>query len=165
MTQLELDELMNAENLDELVNNDNSFDMNVDREVNNVDMVQQLNSVTVDSEKKATEIMTQLDRVLVEIEAVVTCIKNDEKEKAFIICDDIKNIVFDTMSMMQYQDIHRQKIERVINKMVEISNMMNSTLSSVTTNIAPSAKHIDKEDGDSVSEDELAELIAKMGNN
>jgi len=43
--------------------------------------------------------------------------------------------------------------------------MMNSTLSSVTTNIAPSAKHIDKEDGDSVSEDELAELIAKMGNN
>jgi hypothetical protein len=68
------------------------------------------------------------------------------------------------MSMMQYQDIHRQKIERVINTMVNISTMMNNTLQDVV-NIAPSAKHIDDEDGDSVSDDELAELIAKMGNN
>jgi hypothetical protein len=158
MTQLELDALMNAENLDEIIQEEPQKDLDEN------DMVHQLSSVTVDSEKKATEIMAQLDQVLVELDAIGTCIDDNEGEKAKVIVEDIKNIIFDTMSMMQYQDIHRQKIERVINTMVSISTMMNNTLQDVV-NIAPSAKHIDDEDGDSVSDDELAELIAKMGNN
>jgi hypothetical protein len=104
--------------------------------------------------------MNQLDNVLHEISAISECIKKDDKEKALLICDDIQNIIFETMSLMQYQDIHRQKIERVINTMVKISGMMNDSLSSVVGTIAPSAKHIDDGDGESVSEDEIAALIA-----
>lgn len=160
MTQLELDALMNAENLDEIIEEEESKQ----ESDNHSDMVQELSSVTVDSEKKATEIMAQLDQVLTELDAVSTCIDDNQNEKAKVIVEDIKSMIFDTMSMMQYQDIHRQKIERVINTMVDISTMMNSSLQDVV-NIAPSAKHIDDSDGEAVSDDELADLVAKMGNN
>lgn len=161
MTQEELDALMASDNIDDIQvedsKEDETFEVNVQQEQ---DMVHQLNSVTVDSEKKGTEIMNNLDMLLNEIAAISTCIQNNEQEKALKICDDVQNIIFETMSVMQYQDIHRQKIERVINTMVKISGMMNDSLSSVVGSIAPSAKHIDAEDGESISEEELAALIA-----
>jgi hypothetical protein len=157
MTQLELDALMNAENLDEIIQEEPQKDMD------ECDIVHQLSSVTVDSEKKATEIMAQLDQVLNELDALGTCINENQSDKALVIVEDLKNVIFDTMSMMQYQDIHRQKIERVINTMVKISSMMNDTLQDVV-NIAPSAKHIDDEDGAVVDDAELEQLIAAMGN-
>lgn len=165
MTQEELDALMASDNLDDLEiddsKEDETFEVNVQQEQ---DMVHQLNSVTVDSEKKGTEIMNNLDTLLNEVGAIATCIQNDEKEKALVICDDIQNVIYETMSVMQYQDIHRQKIERVINTMVKISGMMNDSLSSVVGSIAPSARHIDDEDGESISEEELAALIAANNN-
>jgi len=158
MTQEELDALMNSENLEEVIEN-------AETESEKTNMAGQLSSVTVDSEKKATEIMTMLDQVLVELDASETCIKENSEEKALVIVDDIRNIVFEIMSTMQYQDIHRQKIERVMNTMIDISQMMATTLSGVESVKAPNAKHIDDSDGESVNEDELAELIAKMANN
>jgi hypothetical protein len=76
MTQLELDALMNAENLDEIIQEEPQKDLDEN------DMVHQLSSVTVDSEKKATEIMAQLDQVLVELDAIGTCIDDNEGEKS-----------------------------------------------------------------------------------
>ena len=158
MTQEELDSLMESDNLNEIVEehcNDNS----------QTDMAGQLSSVTVDSEKKATEIMTMLDQVLSEVDASETCIKENDSKKALLILDDVRNIVFEIMSTMQYQDIHRQKIERVMNTMIDISQMMATTLSGVSATKAPEAKHIDSNDGEAVNEDELAELIASMNTN
>ena len=66
------------------------------------------------------------------------------------------------MSVMQYQDIHRQKIERDMNTMVEISSLMSNTLDGVVPTVAPSARHIDEKDGEAIDEDELANLIAQM---
>ena len=69
------------------------------------------------------------------------------------------------MSTMQYQDIHRQKIERVINTMREISNMMNDVLEGIpTSGYVPSAKHIagDRDTEDLVDNEELEKLIAQM---
>ena len=71
------------------------------------------------------------------------------------------------MSIMQYQDIHRQKIERVINTMRSISQLMSHTLDSVSPqSFAPSAKHISGDDdtSDLVDDAELEALIAQMGN-
>ncbi|HIP13571.1 MAG TPA: hypothetical protein EYG97_00055 [Arcobacter sp.] len=164
MTQEELDALMNSENLDDMVVEEKKEEKS-DSEATKDNMAGQLSSITVDSEKKATEIMTMLDQVLVELDASETCIKEKSEEKALIIVDDIRNIVFEIMSTMQYQDIHRQKIERVMNTMIDISQMMATTLSGVASIKAPEAKHIDDSDGEAVNEDELAELIASMGKN
>lgn len=156
MTQLELDALINAENLDEISKEESS------QELNQQDMVEQLSSVTVESEKKATEIMSQLDKVLHELDSIETSINNNQNKNALLAIEEIKSIIFDTMSMMQYQDIHRQKIERVINTMVKISNVMNETLQNVV-NIAPSAKNIDSVDGKILDNAELEQLITDVG--
>jgi len=67
---------------------------------------------------------------------------------------------------MQYQDIHRQKIERVINVMRQLSIYMNHLFSSSIDDSkrVASAKHIegDKRD-DLVKEDDIEALIASFG--
>lgn len=44
------------------------------------------------------------------------------------ILQSSSNSIIDVMDIMQYQDIHRQKIERVINVMRSLSNYMNNLL-------------------------------------
>ena len=161
MTQEELDILMNSDNLEEISIEESAPQNELKQDEA---MVNQLSSVTIDSEKKATEIMTKLDQVLAEIDASEVCIKEKSEEKALIILDDVRNIVFDIMSVMQYQDIHRQKIERVMNTMMDISALMSNTLDGVVPKVAPSAKHIDDNDGEAIDEDELAKLISQMAN-
>lgn len=158
MTQEELDALMSSDDLDNI---DTEYSSTVDESAD--DMAGQLNSITVDSEKKATEIMTMLDQVLSELDAIQTCTEENSKEKSLVIINDIRNIIFEIMSTMQYQDIHRQKIERVMNTMIDISQMMAKTLDGVVTKKAPEAKHIDNDDGDTIGDDELDALIAQMG--
>lgn len=166
MTQEELDALMASDNLDEISEEflqDEVEDCScVSKDAN---MAGQLSSVTVDSEKKATEIMTMLDQILAELDASGECIKEKNEDKALLILDDIRNMVFEIMSTMQYQDIHRQKIERVMNTMIDISQMMATTLDGIgmVPKKAPEAKHIDADDGESVNDEELATLIAQMG--
>ena len=163
MTQKELDALMDADNIEEIVQ---EHEVVSEEEPQQTDMAAQLSSITVDSEKKATEIMTMLDRVLIELDASERCIKDNTQDKALVIVDDVRNIIFEIMSTMQYQDIHRQKIERVMNTMIDISQMMAKTLDGVVDiKKAPAAKHIDSDDGEAVDDDELAKLVAQMGHN
>ena len=58
--------------------------------------------------------------------------------------------------LLQHQDLHRQKIERVVNYVCEKNDIDSSKY-----NIAPSAKNIDNTE-DNLSEDELEELIKQM---
>lgn len=83
--------------------------------------------------------------------------------------DNLANIAMNCMSimgMMQYQDIHRQKIERVINIMRALSNYMNKLFEGQIDDErrVSSAKHIH---GDSNSEladeDDIEALIAAFG--
>lgn len=125
------------------------------------DMAEQLGSVTKESEVKATEIFDKLESILSVTERLKTSQDNFDADLAHI-----DSIVMDIMSTMQYQDIHRQKIERVINNMRSISKLMNQTLHIVDDEeIAPSAKHIaGDETSDLVSDEELEALIASMNN-
>ncbi len=151
MTQEELDALMAGDitnaHIDE--NNETSH---------HNDMAEQLGSVTKESEVKATEIFDKLESIL----EITSNIKGgSEDQEGQIVA--IENIVMDIMSTMQYQDIHRQKIERVINNMRSISKLMNQTLNIVDEDIAPSAKHIAGDNtSDLVSDEELEALIASM---
>lgn len=70
------------------------------------------------------------------------------------------------MEIMQYQDIHRQKIERVINIMRALVKYMNRLFESKVEDEkrVKTAKHIHGDENDElVSEDDIEELIAKFG--
>jgi chemotaxis regulatin CheY-phosphate phosphatase CheZ len=72
-----------------------------------------------------------------------------------------------TMDSMQYQDIHRQKIERVINVMRALSQYMNSLFEGKLDDSkrVSSATHIDGDTSteDVVTEDDIEGLIATLG--
>ena len=70
------------------------------------------------------------------------------------------------MDAMQYQDIHRQKIERVINVMRALSRYMSSLFEGKIDDKkrVSSAVHIDGDStADVVSNDDIEALIASLG--
>ncbi len=89
------------------------------------------------------------------------------------INEDIKNCAMDcndacmqAMDIMQYQDIHRQKIERVINVMRALSQYMNSLFEGRgdDSKRVASATYIAGDDHDEVaSETDIETLIASFG--
>ena len=83
--------------------------------------------------------------------------------------NNTNNNAFDAMDTMQFQDIHRQKIERVINVMRALARYMNDLLSGKIDDKdrVSSANHID---GDVTTEnvvdnDDIEALLAQFGNN
>jgi hypothetical protein len=114
----------------------------------NGQLVEELNQAIEESERLTNDIINHLDVVLEKLDTV-----KDNKDADAII-DGIKNNIFITLESMQAQDATRQRIERVIN-----------ILDPDNTKFAASAKHLrgDK-NNDVVDEDELAALIATMGN-
>ena len=79
-----------------------------------------------------------------------------EADTEFDKKDEILNKIFEIYSLLQNQDLHRQKIERVVNFVCEHQNIDKSQY-----NLAPSAKNIDSSE-DTLSEDELEKLIKEM---
>jgi hypothetical protein len=131
-------------------------------------IVAQLDEVTKESEEKATElfdIMNDMSSdimwVMERFESMKTQIdvlreKNIEgTEEVFQILDDdimevetllmhANNIVFEGMSLMQYQDISRQKIERVVNVLRSLIKYLNLLFEGKTedTERTSSAAHL-----------------------
>ncbi len=70
----------------------------------------------------------------------------------------IRELISNSFGLLQHQDLHRQKIERVVNYVCEHNNIDSSEY-----NISASAKHIAGDDtSDVVSDDELEALIKSM---
>ncbi len=80
----------------------------------------------------------------------------DELELPSYNKDKIINKLSDILGLLQHQDLHRQKIERVVNIVCEKNDIDKSQY-----NLAPSAKNIDFCD-DTLSEDEIEALIRQM---
>lgn len=110
----------------------------------NFNVVTQLCEVITESEQMTNEVMDHLDVVLEKLDGLV------ESKDIQSDIDSIKNNIHITLESMQAQDMHRQKIERVINN-----------LDPDNGKFANSAKHLQgDENSDLVSDDELAALIA-----
>ncbi len=81
---------------------------------------------------------------------------------------DGNDATMDIMDKMQFQDIHRQKIERVINVMRALSNYMNALFAGKVDDAkrVSSATHIhgDTTTEDVVNEDDIEALLAQFGN-
>ena len=81
-------------------------------------------------------------------------------------CDNINDASMQAMDLMQFQDIHRQKIERVINVMRALAQYMNSLFESKIDDSkrVSSAVYIAGDDKDDVADDgEIEALIASFG--
>jgi len=205
MTNKELEELMDSDmnDIQDNVENKEEAEENPTPPSSDNKVVDQLDDVTKDSEKKANEIFDSLESINNYLGDTETKINDTIKpgleknievfqklteqfpkietfKKSLKINQDllamfetILNEIYTSqdeimmiMDKMQYQDIHRQKIERVINVMRQLSIYMNHLFSSSIDDSkrVASAKHIegDKRD-DLVKEDDIEALIASFG--
>ena len=112
-------------------------------------LITQLCEVIKESEVNAADIFGKLDNIMQLID--LPELKDDTK-------NSINAIIMDAMNLLQCQDLHRQKIERVVNFVCEEHGIDASHY-----NLANSAKCIDKSDvEDAVSDEELEALIKQM---
>jgi len=207
----ELDVLVNGEVDLDSVDIDSKKDTTTDSNVppppppsEDTRMVEQLDDVTRDSEKKASEIFDSVEAINDSLMSMEGKISGEIKEniewnidtfeklvKQFpniskfqegvdrnrAVLKDLESIVDSLytnqdeimviMDKMQYQDIHRQKIERVINVMRSLALYMNHLFSSSSVDDSKrvaSAKHIaGDENDDLVNQDDLEALIESFG--
>lgn len=110
-------------------------------------VIEQLNMVIEDSEKMSKEVMGHLEVILDKLDELEHS-KNLQSD-----IDGIKNNIFNTMSSMQAQDFHVQRIQRVVNN-------IDPSICSKT-----SAKYIAGDEGDDIlNEEDIEALIAQMTN-
>ena len=147
-------------------------------------VIDQLDEVTKDSEVKAGEIFDKLElisnhstnvsNIASQIEDLVKKSHLKDKEPYFKFlnelkqnCDNSQDEIVNIMDIMQYQDIHRQKIERVINIVRALNNYMNELFS---TNIkdeerVSSAQYIAGDNKDDVlSDEDIEEMLKQFAN-
>ena len=110
------------------------------------DLISQLCEVIKESEVNAQLIYDNTES----IEEII-----DNLELSLHKKDKIINKISDIFGLLQHQDLHRQKIERVVNFVCEKNDIDKSQY-----NLAPSAKNIDS--CDIMSNDDLEALIKQM---
>ena len=111
-------------------------------------LIKELNGSKVSAEEHAANVITSLDEII--------GLLGDCKESGHI-----SQLLFKIIDDMQYQDLNRQKIERVMNLIIEKHNICHQLLIESNIKLSPSAHHIDHEDGECLSDDELALIIAQ----
>ena len=91
--------------------------------------------------------------------------KIKEIENVLEISEDMETRLFNALEIMQYQDIHRQKIERVINIMRALIKYMNKLFEGKVADEerVKSADYIHGDSDEVVSEDEIEELLKQFG--
>lgn len=118
------------------------------------------------------ELFKTLSAKFPHVDAFKTQLEKNEsaKEEAENILDILQNggdSIMNIMDIMQYQDIHRQKIERVINVMRALSTYMNHLFAGKIDDSkrVTSAVHIhgDTSTEDVVSSDDIEALLASFG--
>ena len=117
------------------------------------------------------ELFTTLSVKFPDVEAFKTQLEKNEtaldsSNEALEILQTSGDSIMSVMDIMQYQDIHRQKIERVINVMRALSKYMNTLFEGKIEdeNRVSSAKHIvGDENNDVASTDDIEALLAQFG--
>ena len=126
---------------------------------------------TIDTLTSNVELFTTLSKKFPDVEAFQTSLtKNEEAlEAANVIIgtmQDSGDAIMSVMDIMQYQDIHRQKIERVINVMRALSKYMNTLFEGKIDDEkrVSSAQHIAGDThNDVASDDDIEALLAQFG--
>lgn len=146
------------------------------------DMIEMMSNELADSEKDLKtiraaidsniELFTTLSAKFPHVDAFKKQLETNQAAKKNVgnVFDTVQNsgdTIMNIMDIMQYQDIHRQKIERVINVMRALSNYMNHLFSGKIDDSkrVTSAVHIhgDTTTQDVVTSDDIEALLASFG--
>jgi len=111
------------------------------------ELIKELCDVIKESEIHACKIYEDFEFLQESIDTMELSIR--EKEK-------LTNKISNSLGLLQHQDLHRQRIERVVNFVCEKNNIDKSQY-----NLANSAKNIDNSE-DNMSEEDLEALIKQM---
>jgi len=137
---------------------------------NLMDKEENLNSI-LDVIKSNIELFTTLSTKFPDVEAFKAQLEKNEKaleetNSTLEALQDSGDSIMSVMDIMQYQDIHRQKIERVINVMRALSKYMNSLFEGKIEDEkrVSSAQHIAGDThNDVASTDDIEALLAQFG--
>ncbi|WP_294961409.1 chemotaxis protein [Sulfurimonas sp.] len=118
------------------------------------------------------ELFTTLSEKFPEVEAFKTQLEKNESalhdaNETLEMLQNSGDSIMNVMDIMQYQDIHRQKIERVINVMRALSKYMNTLFEGKVDDDkrVSSATHIAGDThNDVASTDDIEALLAQFGN-
>jgi len=146
------------------------FDIIEDISNNLMDKEETLNSV-IEVLTSNIELFTTLTTKFPEVEAFKEQLEKNEKalsesNETVEILQNSGDSIMSVMDIMQYQDIHRQKIERVINVMRALSKYMNTLFEGKVDDDkrAPSAQHLSGDTHNEVqSTDDIEALLAQFG--
>jgi hypothetical protein len=146
------------------------------------DKLEAINEFMMTAEENANEVLTLIDSnielfsTLCEkfpnVQDFCKALEDNKSMKSKVeglvqAAQDTEDEVMMTMDIMQYQDIHRQKIERVINVMRALSSYMSTLFEGKIEDSkrVGSAVHIegDENTADVVSNDDIEALIANLG--
>jgi DNA repair exonuclease SbcCD ATPase subunit len=91
--------------------------------------------------------------------------KIEEIQNMLERAEDVEMRVFSALEIMQYQDIHRQKIERVINIMRALIKYMNKLFEGKISDEerVQSASYIPGDNKEVVSDEDIEELLKQFG--
>ncbi len=126
---------------------------------------------SIDTFTANIELFTTLSTKFPDVEAFKTALTQNEEalsssEQTMEALQNSGDSIMSVMDIMQYQDIHRQKIERVINVMRALSKYMNTLFEGKVDDEhrVSSAKHIvGDENNDVASTDDIEALLAQFG--
>ena len=146
------------------------------------DIIESISNDLMDGEGTLKEVLNVIDANIAlfntlsvkfpHVDAFTTQLEhnNNAKEHCEILTGMLQNSgdnIMHIMEIMQYQDIHRQKIERVINVMRALSTYMNHLFSGKIDDAkrVTSAVHIhgDTDTEDVVTSDDIEALLASFG--
>ena len=146
------------------------------------DKLESINSFMMEAEENANEVIaliesnielfTTLCEKFPKVQEFCKALDDNKqmKEKVEKLIESAQNTedeIMMTMDIMQYQDIHRQKIERVINVMRALSKYMSNLFEGKVDDSkrVGSAVHIhgDESTENVVTNDDIEELIANLG--
>jgi len=126
---------------------------------------------SIDTFNANIDLFTTLSTKFPDVEAFKTSLEQNELalQSANLTLKSLQtsgDSIMSVMDIMQYQDIHRQKIERVINVMRALSKYMNTLFEGKVDDDkrVSSAKHIVGDDSNDIaSTDDIEALLAKFG--
>lgn len=120
--------------------------------------------------EKNVETFSKLNKSFPEVETITTRLQGskdalDTLENISVVIEGGVDHIMGVMDVMQYQDIHRQKIERVVNFIRQLAGYLDNLFSSERKDEerAPSAQMLPGDEEDSMSEDDLEALLASFG--
>ncbi len=99
-------------------------------------VVERLYSVTRETEEKTGQVMDKIDEAMEKVATISGLLEEQKLEEAKGALGELEGVLFDAISLLQFQDITRQKIERVIRALQNLNEYLNEWFGTTETSLS-----------------------------